>query len=66
MTTGRYVDEKRSLWLPEFEVDHEEVIGHWPIVIVTKWERNFLGERRYVETRSYRMVEPLSEGDPNG
>jgi hypothetical protein len=54
---------KRMLWLQEFEVDYEEVLGQgWPLVIVTKWERNLLGERRFVGTRIYRHAEePLAE-----
>jgi hypothetical protein len=50
--------QKRQLWLQEFEVDYEEVIGQdWPLVIVTKWESNLIGERRFVGTRIYRAVE---------
>jgi hypothetical protein len=43
------------IWTPEFEVDHEQVIGEdWPLVIVSKWEVNRIGERRFVGTRVYR------------
>jgi hypothetical protein len=47
-------DRARNIWLPEFDVETEAVIGQeWPRVIVTKWETNQIGERRYVETRIY-------------
>jgi len=42
------------IWIPEFEVDHEQVLGQsWPLVLVSKWEVNRMGERRFVGTRSY-------------
>jgi hypothetical protein len=44
----------RSYWLPDPDVRHVDIIGkRWPIVIVDMFERNDLGERRYVETRSF-------------
>jgi hypothetical protein len=48
-------DPQDFLWMPDFEIQHEEVHGQeWPLIIVTKFERNPRGERRYVETRIYR------------
>lgn len=48
-------EESRSIWIPEFETEVIETIGsEWPDgVIVTKWERNLLGERRYVGMIAY-------------
>ena len=48
-------DPGRGVWLPEFELTKVLTIGEdWPeAVIVTKWERNLVGERRLVGSRSY-------------
>lgn len=55
----------RDLWQTEFEVQTMETVGgDWPGVIVEKWERNWIGERRYVATRAYRLSdEQPSEDD---
>lgn len=56
----------REFWVPEFDVDTVQVLGRdWPDIIVTKWEVNGIGERRFVESRVYRSehvhdVEPVS------
>jgi len=49
------VDEKRSVWIPEWETDVITAKGQdWPEgVIVNKWERNLLGEKRYVDSKWY-------------
>lgn len=59
MGTG---DDGLSFWRPVF--DYEPVLVHgapWPVVVmVTRWDENDLGERRYVEMRQYRY-EPAPE-----
>ncbi len=45
----------RGPWLPEFETTTETLTDQeWPVVVVTKWEINLRGERRYVDTQVYR------------
>lgn len=52
----------RDLWTPEFEVHHEVAMGEeWPVVIVTKWEVNRIGERRFVGTRALNVGQRTSE-----
>ena len=48
-------DPRRDLWVAEFESEMVQLVGReWPtLVIVTMWERNDIGERRYVGTRTY-------------
>jgi len=51
-----------DLWLPDFEVTIVEVMGQeWPTAyLVSKWERNAIGERRFTgETRTYRDAATL-------
>jgi len=48
------VQRDRDVWWPEFDTEVVSIMGQqWPDLIVTKWERNYLGEKRYVETRTY-------------
>lgn len=48
-----------GLWTPVFDTLLVETVGaDWPDIIVTKWEENARGDRRYVETRTYRAVPP--------
>lgn len=55
----------RNLWMPRVDTDAVEVLGKkWPpVVIVTMWEENDIGERRYVGTRSY-APHPEADSDP--
>lgn len=47
-------DIRRSIWYPDFAVHVEQVIGQlWPLVVVEHWERNELGERRFIDARIY-------------
>jgi len=47
-------DPRTSVWMVDFEVTSIEMHGHeWPDVLVQKWERNEIGERRFVESRIY-------------
>lgn len=45
----------RDVWLPEFSLTPINTMGSaWPdAVIVEKWERNDIGERRWVDTEMY-------------
>lgn len=46
-----------SVWMVDFEVTAIEMHGHeWPDVLVQKWERNEMGERRFVESRIYKAA----------
>jgi hypothetical protein len=48
----------------DFEVTTIEMHGHeWPDVLVQKWERNEIGERRFVESRIYSAADPPKETD---
>ena len=54
----------RDVWIPRFDYDPVEVMSAepWPaFVMVTCWEENGIGERRYVATRAYRYV-PEDDG----
>lgn len=43
---------KREIWLTEFNVHVVEITGcDWPDVILERWERNLLGEVRFVDSR---------------
>jgi len=52
-------DSRRLIWLPRFELREVTTEGRdWPdLILVEKWEENLIRELRYVETRTYRMVE---------
>jgi len=58
---GKYVTEERApgppspLWLPYFEQHEVTTMGEeWPSYIVTKWERNQIGETRFTgQSRLY-------------
>lgn len=52
-------DPYRNLWLDEFETDEVQVLNGdpWPMLVVHRWQRNRLGERRFVETRRYVRAE---------
>jgi hypothetical protein len=53
-TLDRIERLRRDLWKPEFEVTYREVVGQdWPLVFVEKWERNAIGERRFVGSSSF-------------
>ena len=44
-----------DIWVPYFDVEQVVVLGkEWPLLLVTKWVENSIGERRFVESR---MVE---------
>ena len=44
----------RGVWWPEYDTEVVQTIGQeWPDLIVTKWESNYLGEKRFVETKVY-------------
>lgn len=46
-------------WLPYFETRVvEEGAPGWPSVIVSIWERNSIGERRFVRSLTYNPPEP--------
>lgn len=45
---------RRDLWLPDWRTELIEVYGQeWPDVLVEKWERNELGELRYITSVIY-------------
>ena len=49
-----HADQRRDVWLPEFHQTMVEVMGQeWPDLIIEKWERNGIGETRFVESRFY-------------
>lgn len=60
-------DIRRALWFPDYDVHTVEVMGQeWPDLIVEKWERNSIGERRFVESRTYvlparRLIAPCPD-----
>jgi hypothetical protein len=46
-------DPRREIWSADVEVTPIEVVGReWPDIILTLFQRNRLGERRYVGTQS--------------
>jgi hypothetical protein len=50
-------DIRWTVWTPEFDVVHEQVVGQdWPIVLVTRWMTNAIGERRFAGTRTYQAI----------
>lgn len=58
-------DPRHGVWIPEYETTTEEVMGQeWPLVVVQKWERNGIGERRYVGTRIYSAPTEAHETTP--
>jgi hypothetical protein len=60
MSAERDYMGREYLWTPEYEVHHDQLHGQeWPIVIVEKFETNWRGERRYVETKRYQPVEKV-------
>ncbi len=48
-------EDKRDIWIPEWETETVTAMGQpWPEgIIVTRWERNLIGEKRYVDTKWY-------------
>jgi len=49
--------ESHGSWLPRFEtVDCTTIGDEWPTYIVQRWEENEIGERRFVDARTYRAV----------
>jgi len=61
-------DEGQDVWLVDFNSTIVEVIGQdWPEVYVEKWERNGIGERRFLGARWYGMKGFAREEDvPSG
>lgn len=58
-----------ALWVPYFESTEVLLLGdEWPTYVVSKWERNQLGETRFTgETRTYLNAEQAqvdAEGEP--
>lgn len=57
---------QRDLWIPEYHVQKIETIGaDWPMVLVEKWEKNAIGERRFIEVRNYVMRDPAPKWTGN-
>jgi hypothetical protein len=56
-----HADPLRSgdIWTTEFRVESRDVStfggDDWPIVWAEKWERNGIGESRFIERREYRI-----------
>lgn len=53
-------DQRRNIWQPEWETEVVNEVGReWPSgILVTKWERNMIGEKRYVDTKWYYASQP--------
>jgi hypothetical protein len=67
-----FVAPDPHVWLPYFVGREEMEAGaDWPFYVVEKWERNEIGETRYVESRlfvperEYEVLKHLGEGEGN-
>ena len=48
-----------AAWVTYYETRLiEDMSDRWPVVLVEKWERNDIGERRFVESRQYVVIPP--------
>ena len=57
------MNTERDVWMPEYETTVIEYLGDkWPDILVEKWERNGIGERRLVTSLIYRP--PFATGGP--
>lgn len=53
----------RNLWEPDIEILQERIMGQrWPFLVVQLFEKNMIGERRWVGTRTFTIDD---NGDDN-
>ena len=46
-------DSRRAIWRHEVVIEEVEELGvKWPLLVVSLFERNEIGERRYIETKT--------------